>query len=123
MLTPKLWILAAVAVVIAAACGYATVQTLRLKAANESIERITAERDAAVSANGEFAAMAERAANAARKHLAQIEQLRAHYERRLANVRKIPDDGCLDRALPADVLSLLRAGDSGAGDTYCPAGP
>lgn len=92
------------------------IQGERLKTLDADLERVTAERDDALSANGLVA-------QAARAHEVALQQLRADYERRLSHVRKIPDDGCLDRALPADVLRLLTEGNPGAGETFCPAGP
>lgn len=119
----KIIVAAGVLIILLLTIGAVVIQGQRMKALGVDLDRVTTERDAALAANGEQARQKELAEQAARAHQVALQQLRADYERRLSHAQKIPDDGCLDRALPPDVLRLLTEGNPGAGETFCPAGP
>lgn len=121
-MSPRLAIAAAVALLMILAAAGAAVQTYRLRAANVELEMLKADLSGAIALNGDMAALLERAAQAQREHDAALALLRRNYERRLADARKIPDDGCLDRALPDAVRRLLTESDPADLVAACPAG-
>ncbi len=97
------------------------VLSARLDAATERADRVQAERDAAAAASLKFEENARRAAEAQRVLNQDLVVLRGKYEKLSVTLRKIDNDGCLDRNHPVDIGGLLADGDSGAGKSTSPA--
>lgn len=119
----------AIAVFALAAIGAsvtAYVLSARLEAAEAREREAASERDNALAANKQLAEDAKRHEDAARGHLQELAKLRGQYEKAVQQVLAVKDDGCLDRALPRDVVDGVlnnATGDRGSGAPADPGVP
>jgi hypothetical protein len=96
----------------------AYVLSARLETAQETVKRVSGERDTAISANEQLVKDAKRHEDAGRELAQQLVMLRGQYEEAERIILAVQDDGCLDRAVPrSSVDGLLNSAprDRGSG--------